>query len=146
MSDIPETPQSPNPAPFEAPPRPPIDSALPSNEERQFGMFIHLSSLIGFFIPFGNIVAPLILWQIKKNESAFIDDQGKEAVNFNITLALAGLALMLLTVITFGLGAVLTVPAGLALAIGWLVFAIIAGIKANEGQAYRYPVTLRLIK
>jgi uncharacterized Tic20 family protein len=145
MSDIPESPLPPNPAPPQ-PPQGSFETGLPSGEERQFALFVHLSSLIGFFIPFANIIAPLILWQIKKAESAFIDDQGKEAVNFNITLAIIGLGLMLFTFITFGLGALLTVPAGLALALAWLVLAIMAGIKANEGVTYRYPYIFRLIK
>jgi hypothetical protein len=118
MSDIPESPLPPNPAP----PQPPlgsVETGLPSGDERQFALFVHLS---------------------------FIDDQGKEAVNFNIPLAIIGLGLMLFTLITFGLGALLTVPAGLALALAWLVLSIMAGIKANEGVSYRYPYIFRLIK
>jgi uncharacterized Tic20 family protein len=141
MSDTPE----PSNIPFAQPPEPPAGLS-PDNSEKQFALFVHLSALLGFFIPFGNIIAPLVMWQIKKNESAFIDDQGKEAVNFNLTLLLVGLALVLLTLITFGLGALLTVPLGLALCVAWLIFAILAGIKANEGVAYRYPYILRLIK
>ena len=141
MSDTPE----PSNIPFGQPPEPPAGLS-PDNSEKQFALFVHLSALIGFFIPFGNIIAPLVMWQIKKNESAFIDDQGKEAVNFNLTLLIIGLALLLLTLITFGLGALLTAPLGLALCVAWLIFAILAGIKANEGIAYRYPYILRLIK
>lgn len=141
MSDTPE----PSNIPFGQPPEPPAGLS-PDNSEKQFALFVHLSALLGFFIPFGNIIAPLVMWQIKKNESAFIDDQGKEAVNFNLTLLIIGLALVLLTLITFGLGALLTVPLGLALCVAWLVLAILAGIKANEGVAYRYPYILRLIK
>ncbi len=141
MSDTPE----PSNIPFGQPPEPPAGLS-PDNSEKQFALFVHLSALIGFFIPFGNIIAPLVMWQIKKNESAFIDDQGKEAVNFNLTLLIIGLALLLLTLITFGLGALLTAPLGLALCVAWLIFAILAGIKANEGVAYRYPYILRLIK
>jgi len=141
MSDTPE----PSNIPFGQPPEPPAGLS-PDNSEKQFALFVHLSALLGFFIPFGNIIAPLVMWQIKKNESAFIDDQGKEAVNFNLTLLIIGLALVLLTLITFGLGALLTAPLGLALCVAWLIFAILAGIKANEGIAYRYPYILRLIK
>lgn len=141
MSDTPESPYIP-PA---QPPGPP-PGLSPDANEKQFALFVHLSALLGFFIPFGNIIAPLVLWQIKKNESAFIDDQGKEAVNFNLTLLLVGLGLVILTLITFGIGALLTVPLGLALGVVWLVFAILAGMKANEGVVYRYPYILRLIK
>lgn len=141
MSDIPESPYIP-PA---APPEPPL-GFTPDANEKQFALFVHLSALLGFFIPLGNVIAPLVMWQIKKNESAFIDDQGKEALNFNLTLLMAGLALIILTVITFGLGIFLTAPLGLVLGVAWLVFAILGGIKANEGIAYRYPYILRLIK
>lgn len=141
MSDTPESPYIPSAQPPEPPP-----GLNPDANEKQFALFVHLSALLGFFIPFGNIIAPLVLWQIKKNESAFIDDQGKEAVNFNLTLLLIGVGLVLLTLITFGIGALLTVPVGLALCVAWLVFAILGGIKANEGIAYRYPYILRLIK
>lgn len=141
MSDAPE----PSNIPFAQPPEPPAGLS-PDNSEKQFALFVHLSALIGFFIPLGNIIAPLVMWQIKKNESAFIDDQGKEAVNFNLTLLLVGLALIVLTLITFGLAIFLTAPLGLVLGVVWLIFAILAGIKANEGVAYRYPYILRLIK
>lgn len=141
MSDAPES----SNIPFAQPPEPPVGLS-PDNSEKQFALFVHLSALIGFFIPLGNIIAPLVMWQIKKNESAFIDDQGKEAVNFNLTLLLVGLALIVLTLITFGLAIFLTAPLGLVLGVVWLIFAILAGIKANEGVAYRYPYILRLIK
>lgn len=145
MSENNEAPQN-HEAPPTAPPEAPAGlSANP--DERQFGLFVHLSALIGITgIPLASIIAPLVMWQIKKNESAFIDDQGKEAVNFNITVFIVAIGLLLLTLITFGIGAILTLPLGLALAVAWLVFTIIAGIKANEGVAYRYPFALRLIK
>ncbi|MBE5314384.1 MAG: DUF4870 domain-containing protein [Xanthomonadales bacterium] len=141
MSDAPES----SNIPFAQPPEPPVGLS-PDNSEKQFALFVHLSALLGFFIPLANILAPLVLWQIKKNESAFIDDQGKEAVNFNLTLFLVGLALVVLTVISFGLGIFITAPLGLALCVAWLILAILGGIKANEGVAYRYPYILRLIK
>lgn len=138
MTETPDTPIPP-PAPE------PTSAAETSVAHRQFAMFIHLSALIGFFVPFGNLIAPLILWQIKKHESDFIDDQGKEAMNFNITLVIIGLGLIILTVITFGLGIFLTLPAGLALGVAALVFAIIAGIRSNDGERYRYPMIFRFI-
>lgn len=140
-----ETPN--NPVPPSAPEPPPAAPAAEiSVAHRQFAMFIHLSALIGFFVPFGNLIAPLILWQIKKTESDFIDDQGKEAVNFNITVLIVGLALAILTVISFGIGIILTLPAGLALCVAALVFAIIGGIRANDGERYRYPLIFRFVQ
>lgn len=119
---------------------PPAPSGSPSAEERQWGLFAHLSALIGLVIPFGSIVGPLIVWQMKKAEMPFVDDQGKEALNFQITVFLALVVCIVLSFVLIGL---LLLPiVGLAA----LVFTIIAGIKANEGVAYRYPFTLRLIK
>ena len=112
----------------------------PSQEVRQWARFCHLSALLGIWIPFGNLIGPLILWQMKREKDPFIDAQGKEALNFQITVAIASLICFLLMVLIIGfflLG---------ILAIGALVLTIIAGVKANEGFPYRYPFTWRLIK
>ncbi|WP_066096912.1 DUF4870 domain-containing protein [Xanthomonas massiliensis] len=127
------------------PPPPPVGT--PSADERQWALFAHLSALTGIVTSgVGNIVGPLVIWLIKKDTMPFVSDQAKEALNFNITVLIAGLALGLLTAITFGIGIVVTLPIGIILAVAWLVLTIIATIKANEGVAYRYPFTLRLIK
>jgi uncharacterized Tic20 family protein len=137
--------------PSDLPPPPPPQASSETGttqEERQWAMFAHLSSLLGALVTggLGVFIGPLVIWLIKKETMPFVDDQGKEALNFNITLAILGVALLILTVITFGIGALLTVPVGLAAAVGWLVLTVIASIKASEGVAYRYPLTLRLIK
>jgi uncharacterized Tic20 family protein len=105
-----------------------------------FGMLCHLSALAGFVIPFGNIIGPLVFWLIKKNEFAFVDDQGKEALNFQITTSLAMIVCLILTLVL--IGALLLVAVGVTA----LIFTIIAAIKANDGVAYSYPFALRLIK
>ena len=115
-------------------------ATTPSAEERQWAMFAHLSALIGFIIPFGNFIAPLIIWQMKKDTMPFVDDQGKEALNFQITVAIAALICFVLMIVVIGM--FLLPLVGLAA----LIFTIIAGIKANEGVNYRYPFALRLIK
>ena len=94
----------------------------------------------------GNIVGPLIIWLVKKDSLAFAAGQAKEALNFNITLLIIGVILLLVTIFTFGLGIFITAPIGILLGIAWLVLTIIAAMKANEGVAYRYPFTLRLVK
>ena len=110
-------------------------------------MFGHLSSLLGLFTGgLGNVVGPLVIWLVKKDTMPFAGDQAKEALNFNITLLIIGVILLLLTMITFGIGAILTVPVGLLLCVVWLELTIMAAMKSNEGVAYRYPFTLRLIK
>jgi uncharacterized Tic20 family protein len=110
-----------------------------SKEERNWAMFAHLSSFAGHLIPFGHIVGPLIIWAVKKDEMPLVNDQGKEVLNFQITMTfafiVAGLSLFVLV------GFVLF-PAV------WLfdvVVTIIGAIKASEGVAYRYPLCLRLV-
>ena len=123
-----------------------------SSEERQWAMFAHLSALVGGIVTtgwagsLGCFIGPLIIWMVKKDTMPFVDDQGKEALNFNITVGLIFLALLLLSIVTLGIGLVIAVPGWIIVGIAWLVFTIIAAIKANEGVAYRYPLTLRLIK
>lgn len=111
-----------------------------SSEQRQWGMFAHLAALAGFVIPFGNLIGPLVIWQIKKNEMPFVDDQGKESLNFQITVAIALIVCVLLMVIVIG---ALLLP---IVGIGALIFTIIGAVRANAGEHYRYPFTLRLIK
>ena len=134
---------------------PPASDAPPdghSGEARQWAMFAHLSALIGGILTagwagsLGCFVGPLIIWLAKKDTMPFVDDQGKEALNFNITVGIIFLALAVLSIVTLGIGLVIAIPAWVIIGIAWLVLSIIAAIKANEGVAYRYPLTLRLIK
>ena len=112
----------------------------PSQEVRQWALFCHLAALLGFIFPFGNLLGPLIVWQMKKDTDPFLDDQGKESLNFQITVALAALVCLLLSVVVIGL---IVLP---LVGLGALVLTIIGGIKANEGKIYRYPFALRLLK
>lgn len=118
----------------------------PVGEERTWALLGHLSAFSAFITGIGCILGPLIVWLIKRDTLPFAGDQAKEALNFNITVALAFLALTVLTFITFGIGLILTFPVGLALFVAWIVFTIIAAINANNGERYRYPLTLRLVK
>ena len=121
------------------PPSEPPMAGAPSAEERQWAMFAHLSALIGLIIPFGSIIGPLVIWLIKKDTMPFVNDQGKEALNFNITVAIAAIVGWILCFILIGFLVLAVVF------VAWLVLAIIGTIKANEGTAYRYPFTLRLV-
>ncbi|GIX35635.1 MAG: hypothetical protein KatS3mg126_1414 [Lysobacteraceae bacterium] len=134
-----EDPPPPQPAPPPAPSSGPDPAGTPGADERQWALFAHLSALAGFLIPFGNILGPLIVWQIKKNEMPFVDDQGKEALNFQITVLIAVVVCLVLSVLLIGL---LLLP---VVAVADLVLTIVAAIKANQGETYRYPFTLRLI-
>ena len=111
----------------------------PDRESQQWGMIAHLSALIGFVIPFGNLIGPLVIWQMKK-DMPFVVDQGKEALNFQITVAIAVFVCLLLFVLVIGM---LLLP---VVGLGALALTVIAGIKANNGEAYRYPFALRLVK
>ena len=118
----------------------PPPAGTPSNEEKQWALFAHLSALIGYVVPFGSIIGPLIIWQMKKNEMPFVDDQGKEALNFQITMVIAAIACIVLMLVLIGFLLIWIVG------ILDLIFIVIAAIAANNGQAYRYPFNLRLIK
>ncbi|MCY1297431.1 hypothetical protein D9M70_468700 [compost metagenome] len=119
------------------------DDPLPvttSQEARQWAMFCHFAAFFGLVFPFGNLLGPLIVWQIKKDLDPFVDAQGKEALNFQITVSLAALVCFLLMLVVIGF-----LLLGL-LGIAALVLTVIAGVKANEGQDYRYPFCWRLLK
>ncbi len=109
-------------------------------EEKQWAMFTHLAALAGFIIPFGHIVGPLVLWQIKKEQSAYIDYHGKEAVNFQISITIY---IAISIVLIFILVGILLLPTIIILSI---VLTVIAALKANEGNYYVYPLTMRFIK
>ncbi|MGN6384411.1 MAG: DUF4870 domain-containing protein [Dyella sp.] len=127
------------------PPPPPHDEApasiVPSAEERQWAMFGHLSALLGLVTAgWACFLGPLVIWLVKKDTMPFVADQAKEALNFNITVMIAGAICWILVFVLIGFVLLW------ALAIVWIVFTILAAIKANEGVTYRYPFALRLIK
>ncbi len=132
-------------------PVPPLAGA-PSQEEKTWALFAHLSVLIGGLITygwaasFGSFLGPLIIWLAKRETMPFVADQAKEALNFGITLTILCVALLMLTILSLGIGAILTIPLFLLIGVAALVLVIIAAVKANEGVAYRYPLTLRLVK
>ncbi len=105
-----------------------------SQNARTMALLCHLLGLLTSFL------GPLILWLVKKDEDPFIDHQGKEALNFQITVAIALIVSGLLTFVCIG---ALLLPAVLVVD---LVFSIIACVKANKGEAYRYPVSIRFVK
>ncbi len=117
---------------------------MPENDEKKsktWGMLCHLTALSVYIgIPFGNMLGPLIIWLIKKEEFPFVDEQGRESLNFQISMTIYGIVAGLLCLIFIGfiLLAVLVVAD--------IVFVIIASVKASEGVSYKYPLTIRLIK
>lgn len=142
-----------DPPPQQEPPREESATGTPgiSAEQRQWAMFAHLSALVGGLLTsaaggWGTFIGPLIIWLVKRETMPFVDDQAKEALNFNITVAIVCLALLLLSIVTLGVGLIVAIPLWIIVGIAWLVLTIMASIKANEGVAYRYPFALRLIK
>ena len=113
---------------------------IPSKEERTWAMLCHLSVFAAHFIPLGNIIAPLIIWLIKKEESPFVDFHGKEVLNFQISLLIYFAIAFVLIFVLIGL------PMFIALWIFSLVIVVVAALKANAGEYYKYPLTIRFIK
>lgn len=125
--------------------------SMPSRDERQWAMFAHLSALAGGLVSswvggIGVFIGPLVIWLMKREEMPFVEDQGKEALNFNITFAILAAILFLIGIVTLGIGFILTLPILAIAGIAWLILTVIAAIKSNEGTAYRYPFSIRLIK
>jgi uncharacterized Tic20 family protein len=123
---------------------------IPS-EQRQWAMFAHLSAILGAILTsgiggWGTFLGPLIIWLVKKDTMPFVDDQAKEALNYNITVAIVFVLLWVLVFVTLGIGFLVAIPAWIVIGVAWLVFTIIAAVKANTGEAYRYPFSWRLVK
>jgi uncharacterized protein len=109
-------------------------------EEKQWGMFCHLSALAGLVVGGLFFIGPLVCWLIKKDTSRFVDYHGKESLNFQINMFIYSLICAALAFVLIGF---LLLPIVMIYAI---VMPIIAGLKANEGEMYEYPYTFRLIK
>ena len=139
-----QKPEKTTPAPDSAPAAesaPAASATEPTKDAKQFGMLCHVTALAGILVGgFGNWIGPLVIWLLKKEEFPFVDDQGKEALNFQIT-CLIGFLIGLVTIpLLIG---ILIIP---VIGVLWLIFTIIASIKASEGVSYRYPFAIRLIK
>ena len=111
-----------------------------------WNMLCHLSALAFFIIPFGNIFGPLIVWLIKKNEIPSVDIHGKASLNFQITVTIAFVATGAAAFVgTFFCIGYFLIPVVAAIWIGGLVLAIVAGIKASNGEDFKYPFSLNLV-
>ena len=107
---------------------------------RTWGMLCHLTGLSGYIgIPFGHILGPLIIWLIKKDESPFVDDQGRESLNFQISMTIYIIVSSILILVIIGVFLLI------AIWIISLIFTIIAAVKAKDGELYRYPLTIRFL-
>ena len=112
----------------------------PDSEERSLGLIAHLAGYAGLVLPFGSLLGPALIYWLKRDESAFVEDQAREALNFQITILLATIAAAVSMVVLIGFA---LLPVVL---IWWLVGTAIGATRANAGEWYRYPATIRLIK
>ncbi len=111
------------------------------SKDRKWAMLCHLSALaIYLAIPFGHLAGPLLIWLLKRDSSAYVDEQGKEALNFQISLTCYAIPCILLCFIFIGI----VLLAGLMLF--QITFTIKAGVKALDGEPIRYPLTVRFLK
>jgi hypothetical protein len=130
-------------------PQPPLQQAPPDKDARTWGAICHLAAMVVLLcIPFGNVLGPLVVWLMKRNDHPFIDQQGKSALNFQISVAIysVGVFILLLPLIIFVVGIFIAVPLLLAIVVVDLILVILAAVKAHDGQTFKYPLTIKFIK
>jgi uncharacterized Tic20 family protein len=115
------------------PPTLPADP-IPTQDEKNLGLIMHVLSLVGL-----SLIGPLIVWLIKKDESAFINLQGRELLNFQLSILIYALICVPLCFILIG------IPMLIVIGIASLILTIIGLVKATEGKIYRFPLTIRML-
>jgi uncharacterized protein len=129
---------------------PPPSATVPgaASNPRDSILAAHLSALIGL-VGVPSALGPLVVWLAKRDAHPAIDDQGKEALNFNISAFLYAVVIFAIgfvfSFLTLGIGALLFVPVFLAVFIAWIVMVVIGASRASKGELYRYPLTIRFI-
>ncbi len=114
--------------------------SLQTAEQKQMGMFLHLSQLLNVIIPFSGIIVPIVLWQTQKEKMPALDAHGKMIANWLISALIYGAVSFVLAFVLIGfLGFI-------ALAVVGIVFPIVGGIKANNGELWEYPLTIKFLK
>lgn len=103
-------------------------------------LLCHLASFAGFVVPLGNVIGPLVVWLMKRDISSFVDDHGKEALNFQITMIILFIISAILVLVFVGILMLI------ALSVLDLIFTIMAAVRASNGEDYRYPISFRFIK
>jgi uncharacterized Tic20 family protein len=115
-------------------------AAMTEQDARTWAMFCHLGAFAGYIIPFGNIFAPLVIWLIKRDESPLVADQGKESLNFQLTITLFAIIAAILIIVLIGFLLLF------ALMVFDVIMVIVATVQVNAGEKYRYPLNIRFIK
>jgi uncharacterized Tic20 family protein len=109
-------------------------------EVRNTAVAAHLSTFAGLVVPFGSVIGPLAVWLTRRHQDPFIDQAGREALNFGISIAIYGSVVLAAALLLVG------IPFLIVGVVAWVVLASLAAAKASQGQTYRYPLTLRLIR
>ncbi|HST31323.1 MAG TPA: DUF4870 domain-containing protein [Chthoniobacterales bacterium] len=121
-------------------PQSPVPTSSTSSEIRTWSVLCHASALLGlFFHFFGHLLGPLIVWLIKRDLSPEVDANGKESLNFQLSMLIYDIVAGILCIVLIG------IPILIALWILNTVFVIIASVKTSEGKIYRYPFTIRFL-
>ena len=118
--------------------QPPMSLQTP--EHKQMGLLLHLSQLLNVVIPFAGVVVPVVLWQVKKEEIPALDAHGKMVANWLISSLIYMVVSVVLTLVLVGILGII------AVGIMGVVFPIIGGIKANNGELWEYPLTIKFLK
>ena len=111
-----------------------------SQEIRNTAVAAHLSTFAGLVVPFGSVIGPLAVWLTRRDRDPFIDQAGREALNFGISIAIYGSLLLVAALLLVG------IPFLIVGVVAWVVLASLAAAKASQGQTYRYPLTMRLVR
>ena len=141
-----------------------LETLSPSTSDRQWAVAAPIAALAAaalthWFAGVAGAVAAFVVWMLVRDKSAFASAHAREAANFNLSMFLyacaagvIGIVLVGATVLTLGIGALVTIPAGIvllcviaAIALMWLVCSLVAAFKAWDGKPYRYPLTIRLL-
>lgn len=118
----------------------PLVTSNDDKKARTWGMLCHLTALLGFIGPLLNIFGPFVVWLMKKNDYPFVNEQGKESMNFQISMTIFTLLAALLIVIKIGFILIFVIG------VINVVLVIIASIKTSNGESYQYPFKIRFIK
>ena len=118
----------------------PTRAGAENQEVRNSAVAAHLSTFAGLVVPFGSVIGPLAVWLTRRHRDPFIDQAGREALNFGISIAIYGSLLLVAALMLVG------IPLLMVGVVAWVVLASLAAVKASQGQAYQYPLTLRLVR
>ena len=128
-----------------------VETASPTLNERQWAAGAHLLALTLALVTswaagIAGAIGALAVWMIKRDDSPFAAEHAKEALNFNLSMFIYAIVLVVFVVITLGIGVIFAVPLGLAIAVIWLFCTLKAAFRAYDGQSYHYPISLRLFR